>query len=145
MASNLAKRSVSDLDNHDITMPDASPVKKTRGDRLQRMGTHSDKNRLEVPEKKSRSGQVFVFGNGDIGQLGLGDEMLERKRPMPLKALEDEEIVDIVAGGIHTITITKAGKVRTELWNTERAAGTLLGCVFLGTNLCCLALELGLQ
>jgi len=93
-------------------MPDASPVKKTRGDRLQRMGTDGGKSRLEVPQKRTKTGQVYVFGNGDVGQLGLGDEMLERKRPMPLKALEDEEIVDIVAGGIHTIAITKAGKVR---------------------------------
>jgi regulator of chromosome condensation len=70
---------------------------------------------LEIPEARKKTGQVFVFGNGDVGQLGLGDEMLERKRPMPLKALEDEDIVDIVAGGIHTIAITKDGKVCKDI------------------------------
>ncbi|KAG2173389.1 hypothetical protein INT44_008741, partial [Umbelopsis vinacea] len=117
------KRSVSDLDNHDIPMPDASPVKKTRNDRLQRMGTDGGKSRLEVPKKRTKTGQVYVFGNGDIGQLGLGDEMLERKRPMPLKSLEDEEIVDIVAGGIHTIAITKAGKLWSWGCNDQGALG----------------------
>lgn len=92
-------------------MPDASPVKKTRGDRLQRMGTDPSRGRLEIPEPRKKTGQVFVFGNGDVGQLGLGDEMLERKRPMPLKTLENENVVDIVAGGIHTIAVTKEGKV----------------------------------
>ena len=27
---------------------------------------------------------VFVFGNGDCGQLGLGEDVQERKRPFPL-------------------------------------------------------------
>ncbi|CAO3691550.1 unnamed protein product [Umbelopsis ramanniana] len=121
--SQRSKRSVSDLDNQDIPMPDASPVKKTRGDRLQRMGTDGGKSRLEVPQKRTKTGQVYVFGNGDVGQLGLGDEMLERKRPMPLKALEDEEIVDIVAGGIHTIAITKAGKLWSWGCNDQGALG----------------------
>lgn len=91
------------------------------------MGTSGgDKARLDVPEKRKHSGQVFVFGNGDVGQLGLGDEMLERKRPMPLKALEDEEIVDIVAGGIHTIAISKAGKVScSEVFGGHYGMGEL--------------------
>lgn len=57
-------------------------------------------------------GKVFVFGTGDTGQLGLGDVFLERKKPMPLKALDDENIVDVVCGGMHSIAITKEGKVR---------------------------------
>ncbi|KAJ2958532.1 hypothetical protein NQZ79_g5897 [Umbelopsis isabellina] len=104
-------------------MPDASPVKKTRGDRLQRMGTDPSRGRLEIPEPRKKTGQVFVFGNGDVGQLGLGDEMLERKRPMPLKSLEDEDIVDIVAGGIHTIAITKEGKLWSWGCNDQGALG----------------------
>ena len=29
-------------------------------------------------------GEVFVFGDGDCGQLGLGEEVTERLRPFPL-------------------------------------------------------------
>ncbi|KAI8992264.1 regulator of chromosome condensation 1/beta-lactamase-inhibitor protein II [Pilobolus umbonatus] len=68
-------------------------------------------------------GQVFVFGTGDTGQLGLGDEMLERKRPMPLKVLDHESIVDIVAGGMHSVAITKEGQLWTWGCNDQRALG----------------------
>lgn len=65
----------------------------------------------EIVKAPSVPGKVFVFGTGDTGQLGLGEDMLERKRPMPLKVLDDEHIVDVVSGGMHSIAITKDGKV----------------------------------
>jgi hypothetical protein len=30
------------------------------------------------------AGEVFVFGDGDCGQLGLGEEVTERLRPFPV-------------------------------------------------------------
>lgn len=56
-------------------------------------------------------GRVFVFGTGDAGQLGLGDEIDERRKPTPVRTLDKEEIVDIVCGGLHTLAISKDGKV----------------------------------
>ncbi len=29
-------------------------------------------------------GEVFVFGDGDCGQLGLGEDITERLRPFPV-------------------------------------------------------------
>ncbi|KAI7893988.1 regulator of chromosome condensation 1/beta-lactamase-inhibitor protein II [Mucor mucedo] len=68
-------------------------------------------------------GKVFVFGTGDTGQLGLGDVFLERKKPMPLKALDDEDIVDVVCGGMHSIALTKEGKLWSWGCNDQRALG----------------------
>jgi regulator of chromosome condensation len=65
----------------------------------------------QIVKAPTAVGKVFVFGTGDTGQLGLGEDMLERKRPMPLKALDGEEIVDVVCGGMHSIALTKSGKV----------------------------------
>ncbi|ORZ23397.1 regulator of chromosome condensation 1/beta-lactamase-inhibitor protein II [Absidia repens] len=68
-------------------------------------------------------GEVFVFGSGDTGQLGLGDSMLTRKRPMPLKVLDDKEIVDVACGGMHSIAVTKEGQLYSWGCNDQRALG----------------------
>lgn len=36
-------------------------------------------------------GDVFVFGDGDCGQLGLGEEVTERLRPFPL-SVENKKV-----------------------------------------------------
>lgn len=57
----------------------------------------------------SKEGVVLVTGAGDVGQLGLGPDVLEKSRPA-LVSLE-HEIVDVCAGGMHTVCLTKEGKV----------------------------------
>ena len=48
-----------------------------------------------------------------MGQLGLGEEMVERKKPFPVGgALEDKKVVQVVCGGMHTVALTKEGRVR---------------------------------
>ncbi len=54
----------------------------------------------------------MTFGQGDIGQLGLGEEVDERKKPSPVRGdLEGEEVVQLVCGGMHTVALTHDGKV----------------------------------
>ncbi|KAI8370326.1 regulator of chromosome condensation 1/beta-lactamase-inhibitor protein II [Radiomyces spectabilis] len=77
----------------------------------------------DLPDTQSTIGKVFVFGSGDTGQLGLGDEMLTRKRPMPLKVLDDKEIVDVACGGMHSIALTKSGQLWSWGCNDQRALG----------------------
>lgn len=97
-------------------MTDASPeaVKRTRSTEN---ATSKRRHLLanQIVKAPTAVGKVFVFGTGDTGQLGLGEDMLERKRPMPLKALDGEEIIDVVSGGMHSIAITKEGKVKINL------------------------------
>lgn len=52
---------------------------------------------------------MLVTGAGDVGQLGLGPDVLEKSRPalVPL----EHEVVDVCAGGMHTVCLTKDGKV----------------------------------
>lgn len=60
-------------------------------------------------EKDTR---VFVFGSGEQAELGLGPDMLVRKKPMPLTVLDDEKIVYIATGGQHCVAVTQEGKVQ---------------------------------
>ena len=53
----------------------------------------------------------MVIGQGDVGQLGLGDEVLERKNPAPVVGLK-ESSTQVVCGGMHTVALSKEGKVR---------------------------------
>lgn len=102
--------------NTDIEMAEASPeaVKRTRStDNASSKRRHIVAN--QVVKAPNAVGKVFVFGTGDTGQLGLGEDMLERKRPMPLKVLDNEDIVDVVSGGMHSIAITKDGKVNSNI------------------------------
>lgn len=59
-----------------------------------------------------KPGKVYVFGTGDCAQLGLGEDIMSRKKPANLAVLNDKEIVDIAAGGMHNMALTKDGKVR---------------------------------
>lgn len=64
---------------------------------------------------------VLVLGQGDVGQLGLGEDVLERKKPALLNL--PEGIVQAVAGGMHTVCLSDTGNVYTFGCNDEGALG----------------------
>ncbi|XP_066148273.1 regulator of chromosome condensation isoform X1 [Euwallacea fornicatus] len=76
---------------------------------------------LDHVKLPSTEGVVFVTGAGDVGQLGLGPDILEKSRPS-LVAL-GQDVVDVFAGGMHTVCLTKNGKVLTFGCNDEGALG----------------------
>ena len=52
------------------------------------------------------------MGQGDTGQLGLGEAIMERGKPCPVGgALDGLSVVQVVCGGIHTAALTEDGKV----------------------------------
>ncbi|KAF9093423.1 hypothetical protein BGX23_003348 [Mortierella sp. AD031] len=96
------------------------------------------KHRLdeELPRSKKRviralplatiaqhTGRVYVFGTGDCAQLGLGENTLLRKKPANLAALNDQDIIDIAAGGMHNMALTKEGKLWSWGVNDQRTLG----------------------
>ena len=60
----------------------------------------------EMPTIPSVPGTVFIWGNGDLGQLGLGSRYMTREKPYPLNALTERKPVDVIAGSIHNIVLT---------------------------------------
>ena len=54
-------------------------------------------------------GHVLTVGQGDTGQLGLGEDIMEKTRPGLVEEVEDA--VEVVAGGMHTVVLNKNGEV----------------------------------
>lgn len=67
-------------------------------------------------------GILMAFGMGDAGQLGMGEDILERKRPQLVKEIT-EDVICVAAGGMHNVFITKDGSVYTFGCNDEGALG----------------------
>ena len=57
------------------------------------------------------NGVVLTLGQGDTGQLGLGPDIMERSKPALVKDLT--RVKAVCAGGMHTVCLTKEGKVYT--------------------------------
>jgi regulator of chromosome condensation len=68
-------------------------------------------------------GDVFVVGSGDCGQLGLGQDVLEKERPALLSVLQALDIVSVKAGGLHNAVLTSQGKVYSWGCNDQCALG----------------------
>ncbi|CAG2062156.1 unnamed protein product, partial [Timema podura] len=66
-------------------------------------------------------GVVLAFGQGDVGQLGLGSDVMERSRPALIPNLDN--VTDVCAGGMHTICISSSGAVLTFGCNDDGALG----------------------
>ncbi|XP_067094351.1 regulator of chromosome condensation [Osmerus mordax] len=66
-------------------------------------------------------GLVLVLGQGDVGQLGLGEDVMERKKPALVNL--PEGVVQVAAGGMHTVCVSDTGSVYTFGCNDEGALG----------------------
>lgn len=69
-------------------------------------------------------GHVLTLGQGDTGQLGLGEDIMERARPALVKDVENA--VDVVAGGMHTVVLDTEGDVWTFGCNDEGSLGRVV-------------------
>ncbi|EZA50174.1 Regulator of chromosome condensation [Ooceraea biroi] len=64
---------------------------------------------------------MLTFGQGDFGQLGLGEEITEKTRPAAIPTYQD--IIAITAGGMHNVCLRKTGEVLTFGCNDDGALG----------------------
>ncbi|XP_031708307.1 regulator of chromosome condensation [Anarrhichthys ocellatus] len=103
----------------------ATPAKKTATKRKSEPIAEDDKDpkKVKVSHRShgKEAGQVLVLGQGDVGQLGLGETTIERKKPALLSL--PEKIVQVVAGGMHTVCVGETGHVYTFGCNDEGALG----------------------
>lgn len=76
------------------------------------------------------------MGQGDVGQLGLGQDVMERKKPALVQL--PELMVQVEAGGMHTVCLSETGKV-SEHWGSGGAGWELGG----GLSCPCKHRELG--
>ncbi|XP_055610045.1 regulator of chromosome condensation isoform X2 [Uranotaenia lowii] len=76
---------------------------------------------LQLPTLPKLCGNVLSCGQGEVGQLGLGEDVMEKTRPALIDGLRD--IVDISAGGMHNLCLTRKGEVFSFGCNDEGALG----------------------
>jgi regulator of chromosome condensation len=69
-----------------------------------------------------KSGNLFVCGQNNFGQLGLNpDDVIEKTRPEQLPGFNN--IIEVKAGGIHSLYLTTSGEVWSFGCNDEGALG----------------------
>ena len=56
------------------------------------------------------AGIALTLGQGTMGQLGLGVDIVERKKPAKVNI--EEGILQVCAGGMHTACLSVSGQVR---------------------------------
>lgn len=74
----------------------------------------------------SESGFVYVVGNGDCGQLGLGagdDDVRDSLKPIRLATLDAVRVCQLACGGLHTAALTVDGQVWTWGCNDDEVLG----------------------
>jgi len=76
-----------------------------------------------LPVAPTTAGTIFVWGNGDVGQLGLGDQYQERSKPFPLRPLVSLQPVDVAVGSLHNLAFTKEAGVHSWGVNDHGALG----------------------
>ncbi|KAI9297167.1 RCC1/BLIP-II [Neoconidiobolus thromboides FSU 785] len=74
-----------------------------------------------IPSLNTETGLVFICGQGDCSQLGLGEDIIERKKPFQIKNLTN--VVELVAGGLHSLAINDKGQLYSWGCNDEGALG----------------------
>lgn len=76
----------------------------------------------QAPSLPQKDGNLLVCGWNECGQLGVNaDDVMEVSRPTVKAALS--EIVDVKAGGMHSLVLTKQGQVLTFGCNDDGALG----------------------
>lgn len=72
-----------------------------------------------------KNGHLLSCGQNEVGQLGFDDNVNEKTRPalVPTGGNPPNNIVDISAGGMHSLYLTKDGEVFSFGCNDEGALG----------------------
>ncbi|KAJ9591767.1 hypothetical protein L9F63_001703, partial [Diploptera punctata] len=89
-------------------------------DKFLETGEAANENKRET--KTDEKGRVFVFGNNDYGQLGLGHKNVTVK-PSCIKTLKPEKAVLIACGRAHTLVSTNSGKLFSWGSNSDGQLG----------------------
>nr|XP_046256158.1 regulator of chromosome condensation [Scatophagus argus] len=101
------------------------PAKKTTTKRKSEAIVEDEKDLKKVKvfhrSHGKEAGQVLVLGQGDVGQLGQGEDVMQRKKPSLVSL--PEKIVQVIAGGMHTVCLSETGHVYTFGCNDEGALG----------------------
>jgi len=98
-------------------------ISKEEGAKKIKLALEAKKIKLDFRHNRG-CGHVLTVGQGDTGQLGLGEDIMEKARPGLIPDIEDA--VDVVAGGMHSCYLNNKGEVYTFGCNDEGALGRVV-------------------
>lgn len=108
----------------------SAPVKKSGAKKSTILAKTLPQPTTTIIEAPTTPLEVFVFGEGSGGELGLGSEAIigqtvdvTRPRLNPHLSAEDVGVVQVSCGGLHGIALTKDNKVLTWGVNDHGALG----------------------
>lgn len=125
------RKSTEDDDEDETTENDAHPAKKARIPKAL-APTKTKSHRLTKPkvvinQAPTEALDVYVFGEGSSGELGLGTakNAIDVKRPRlnALLSAQKVGVTQIACGGMHVAAVTKDNKVLTWGVNDQGALG----------------------
>ncbi|XP_022049124.2 regulator of chromosome condensation [Acanthochromis polyacanthus] len=102
-------------------MPSRKTTTKRKSETIVEDDKDSKKVKVSHRSHLKEAGQVLVLGQGNVGQLGLGEDIIERKKPALLSL--PEKAVQVIAGGMHTVCLSDTGHVYSFGCNDEGALG----------------------
>lgn len=76
---------------------------------------------MPIPKRFTKTGTVLSCGQNEVGQLGLGEDVPEKTRPAVIPSATN--VVDISAGGMHSLYLNDKGEVYSFGCNDEGALG----------------------
>lgn len=66
---------------------------------------------------------LYVFGSNELGQLGLGDNLMSASKPRELKFFRDKQVVKIATGKLHTLVLCADNSLYSWGLNDDGALG----------------------
>ncbi|KAL7951313.1 regulator of chromosome condensation 1/beta-lactamase-inhibitor protein II [Trichoderma barbatum] len=136
-ASNKRKASETESENEqDVVMEEPQP-KKSKTDKEPHAAPAKAKKRAfpgigkKVNDAPTQVLDIYVFGEGTSGELGLGSKRINGKKPIDVKRprLNDNlsaktvGVVQIACGGMHVVALTRDNKILTWGVNDQGALG----------------------
>ncbi len=107
-----------------VASPPAQEKRKT--DVTDRKTAAKKRRVRELRLNGDETGDVLIVGNGDCGQLGLGDsddDTRDSLVPLVVASLSAQGVTNLACGGMHTIALTVDGKLWTWGNNDDEALG----------------------
>ncbi|XP_052285251.1 regulator of chromosome condensation-like isoform X2 [Dreissena polymorpha] len=95
--------------------------KRTRESDSHATDSVQKKKKVHHPCHQDVAGVVLICGEGDVGQLGLGEDVMEKARPTLVDI--PDKIIQVCGGGMHTVCLTEKGEVYTFGCNDEGTLG----------------------
>ena len=120
------RKSRKEKDEEEEEDEEKPPAKKSRAGPK---GDPKPKPKVTINEAPKEKLDVFVFGEGSSGELGLGTEgppaITDVKRPRlnRLLSAEDVGVVQLAAGGMHAVALTHDNKILTWGVNDQGTLG----------------------